>query len=137
MAAAQGSSGDARRVLTTSFAESALPIPDMDVEPDTGTGGWTSCDEEPTSFVCCSSDATIKQREGRVARTKPGTMVAQNHGELAGLKCLGATESSVRDRRPLTLFQEATGSGKSTVRPHLHRTLLVLTPAAKDVRDIA
>ena len=137
MAASQGSSRDARRVLTTSFAEVAMPIPDVDVVLNTGTGRWTSYDEVPTRFDGVISDATIKQREGRVARTKPGTMVAQNHGEPAGLKCLGATERSVRNTLPLTFFQEATGSGKSNVRPHLHSKLLVLTPAAKDVRDIA
>ena len=137
MAAVQGSSEDARRVVTTSFAEFALPIRDLDVVPETGTGGWPSYDEEPTSFVCCSSDATIKQREGRVARTKPGTMVAQNHVEPAELKSLGATERDVRNTLPLTQFQEATGGGNSNVRTHLHSKLLVLTPAAQDVRDIA
>ena len=74
--------------------------------------------------------------------------VPGNHGELAVLECLGATESSVRDRRLLTLFRGATGGGKSKVRPErnaeklaelpdFHGKLLVLTCAAKDVEDIA
>ena len=45
-------------------------------------------------------------------------------------------ETSLRPR-PLPLFLEAKGSGKSKVRPPLHGKLLVVTPAAKDVRDIA
>ena len=65
-------SRDARLVLATSIAEVAMTIPDVDVVLDTGIGRWTSCDEVPTSFDYLISLTTMKQREGRVGRTKPG-----------------------------------------------------------------
>ena len=73
--------------------------------------------------------------------------VPGNNGQLAVMECLDAIESSVRDRRLLTLFRGATGGGKSKVRPErnaeklaelpdFHGKLLVLTCAAKDVENM-
>ena len=74
--------------------------------------------------------------------------VPGNNGELAVLECLDALESSVKTRRRLTLFQGATGCGKSKVLPAKYaqmlqkledfhgKKLLVLTCAAKDVESM-
>ena len=70
--AAQEPSPDARLVLATSLAELAMTIPDVDVVLDTCIGRWTSSDEIPTSFDYLISETTMKQREGRVGRTKIG-----------------------------------------------------------------
>ena len=61
-----------RIVLSTSLAEMAMKIPDVDVVLDSGISRFTSDDEVPSSFDCLASATSIKQREGRAGRAKPG-----------------------------------------------------------------
>jgi len=61
-----------RLVLSTSLAEMAMTIPDVDVVLDCGIGRFTNDNEVPESFDYLASATSITQREGRKGRAKPG-----------------------------------------------------------------